>query len=211
MLLGDRAGLIPALTLVPEDTLRGAGWWTPLSALFRQPEGLGLLGLLWTLLVQWLIGSRLEGFWGTTRYLVMVLVAGVIGYGGALALALVLPALGPLPLSGMAPIDMAAAVAFAFVFAGESMRVGSREISPLLVAGIAGAVVLVFPLLCALAAGMSLAQAWRLVVPPTLAGLVATVFVQPWRKRANSGKVGRSKPRGSTHLRVVRTPEDMLN
>ena len=212
LLLGDRASLAAALTLVPNTALTGSHWWTPLSALFRQPEGLGLLGLLWTLIVQWLIGSPLEGFWGTSRYLIMVLVAGVIGYGGSIALALAIPTLGPVPLSGMAPVNTAAVVAFAFVFARESMRLASREISPLVVAGIAGPIVLAFPLLVALVAGLPAAQAWPVLIPQTLAALVATVFVQPWRKRGNSGKVGRSKkPRAKSHLRVVRTPEDMLN
>ena len=63
----------------------------------------------------------------------------------------------------------------------------------------------------ALAGGLPIAQAWLCAVPSVLAGVVATLFVQPWRKRENSGKVVPSKRSDHPHLRVVRTPEDMLN
>ena len=81
MLLGDRSTL--PLSLRPSALLGGHEWWTPITALFRAPEGLGMLALLWTLLVQWVVGSRLEGFWGTTRYLIMVLVAGTLPRSGS--------------------------------------------------------------------------------------------------------------------------------
>nr|WP_255216246.1 rhomboid family intramembrane serine protease [Pseudenhygromyxa sp. WMMC2535] len=210
MLLGDR-GFAAALSLEPASLLQGQRWWSPLTALFRYPEGLGLLGLLWTLIVQWWIGSRLEGFWGTTRYLVMVLVAGLVGYGGVAALALALPAFASLTFSGATPMDAAAILAFAVVFARERMKLGSREVAPGLVAGIAGLVVLAFPLVAALVSGATLAAAWPVSIPPLLAALVAVLFVQPWRKRGSSGKVERSKVRGASHLRVVRTADDMLN
>ncbi|HLT34874.1 MAG TPA: rhomboid family intramembrane serine protease [Enhygromyxa sp.] len=209
MLLGDRGATADALTLEPALVLDGREWWTPLTTIFRYPEGLGLLGLLWTLLIQWVLGSRLEGFWGTTRYLIMVLVAAALGYAAVLGLALAVPEAASLSFAGAAPVDVAAAVAFAFVFARERMTLGSAEISPLWVAGIAGVLALVFPLVVALVAGISAAQAWPIVIPGVVAGLVATVFVQPWRKRENSGKVGRNEQRA--HLRVVRTPDDMLN
>ncbi|WP_146157167.1 hypothetical protein [Enhygromyxa salina] len=182
-----------------------------MSALFRYPEGLGLLGLVWTLAIQWVIGSRLEGFWGTTRYLVMVLVAGLVGYASVVALAAVMPATASLDYAGPGPIDAACVVAFAWVFAAERMRLGSAEISPVLVAGITAALSVTFAPLVAVAAGTPIAQAWPAAIPAVVAAVVATLFVQPWRKRENSGKVGRTKPRGQTHLRVVRTPEDMLN
>ncbi|WP_146661819.1 hypothetical protein [Enhygromyxa salina] len=211
MLLGDRSSVAGWFTLQPDELLAGRHWWTPATALFHYPEGLGLLGLVWTLTIQWVMGSRLEGFWGTTRYLVMVLVAGVVGYAGAVALAAVMPATAALDYAGPGPIDTACAVAFAWVFARERMRVGSAEISPLLIAGIAAPLSVTFAPLVALAAGTPIAQTWPAAVPGLLAAAVATLFVQPWRKRENSGKVGRTKPRGQTHLRVVRTPEDMLN
>jgi membrane associated rhomboid family serine protease len=209
MLLGDRASLADALTLEPGAVLGGRRWWTPLTTMFRYPEGLGMLGLVWTLLIQWGIGSRLEGFWGTARYLAMVLVAALLGYAGALALALVVPAVQAVGLAGAAPIDAAAVTAFGFVFARERMKIGSRELSPVLLAGITGALVVGFPMLAAVVAGRPAGEAWPTLIPALLAALVAVGFVQPWRRRENSGKVGRAPKRN--HLRVVRTPEDMLN
>lgn len=209
MLLGDRGATADALTLEPALVLDGREWWTPLTTIVRYPEGLGLLGLLWTLLIQWLLGSRLEEFWGTTRYLIMVLVAAALGYAATLALAIIVPEAKSLSFAGAAPLDVAAAVAVAFVFARQPLALGSDRIPPLPTAGIAGALALVFPLIVALVAGAPAAQAWPTLIPGLVAGLVATVFVQPWRKRENSGKVGRSEQRA--HLRVVRTPDDMLN
>jgi membrane associated rhomboid family serine protease len=209
MLLGDRGSLAEALTLEPALVLAGREWWTPLTTTFRYPEGLGLLALLFTLAIQWTIGSRLEGFWGTTRYVVMVMVAAIVGYAATLGLAVVMPASAQLSFAGAGPIDVAAAVAFAIVFKREKMTLGSKQLSPALLGGIAAALALVFPLLVALVAKLSPAQAWPTLIPGAVAGLVATVFVQPWRKRENSGKVGRSEQRA--HLRVVRTPDDMLN
>jgi hypothetical protein len=213
MLLGDRGATAEALTLEPGLVLEGREWWTPLTTSFRYPEGLGLLGLFWTLLIQWVLGSRLEGFWGTTRYLIMVLVAAVLGYAASVGLAVVVPEARSLSFAGAGPLDVAAAVAFGFVFARERMSLGSTSIPPLAVAGIAGSLALVFPFIVALVAGIPAAQAWPTLIPGLVAAVVASVFVQPWvqpwRKRENSGKVGRSEQR--THLRVVRTPDDMLN
>lgn len=218
MLLGDRGTTAEALTLEPALVLEGREWWTPLTTTFRYPEGVGLLGLLFTLAIQWTIGSRLEGFWGTTRYVVMVMVAAIVGYAATLGLAVALPDAAKLSYAGAGPIDVAAAVAFAIVFKREKMTLGSTQLSPALVGGIAATLALVFPLVVALvansshaasAAGSPAAQAWPTLIPGAIAGVVATVFVQPWRKRENSGKVGRNEQRA--HLRVVRTPDDMLN
>lgn len=206
MLLGDRAAL--HLSLQPSEVLAGRQWWTPVSAMLRYGEGLGMLGLLWTLLVQWGMGSRLEGFWGTGRYLIMVLIAGLVGYGGAVGLAFVLPAAGELSYTGMAPLDTAAVVAFAWVFAGERLQVFSTSLSPVLVAAIAAPVTLGFPLLVTLVAGTPIGAAWPTLVPSLLAAVVATLFVQPWRRREKSGKVGREN---RPNLRVIRTADDMLN
>lgn len=211
MLLGDRAAIATATTVDPAAIAAGERWWTPLTALFRYAEGVGMWALLVTLLVQWVLGSRLEGFWGATRYLVMVTVAGVVAYGGVVALGLLSPAIAGLDHAGAAPIDAAAAVAFGFVFSRERMSLGSREVPTIPIAVGAATLAIGFPLLVALVAGTPAAGAWPALIPGLLAGLVATVFVQPWRKRENSGKVGRNKASGQTHLRVVKTPEDMLN
>jgi hypothetical protein len=211
MLLGDRGSVASAFTLQPDELLAGRHWWTPASALLRYPEGLGLLGLVWTLAIQWVIGSRLEGFWGTTRYLVMVIVAGLVGYASVVGLSLVVPVAAALDYAGPGPMDTAAVVAFAWVFASQRMEFGSVEISPLLVAGIAALVSVTFALLVAVVAGTPIGHAWPAVMPGLVAAVVATLFVQPWRKRKISGKVAGTKQRSQTHLRVVRTPEDMLN
>lgn len=211
MLLGDRAGVVAATTVEPAQVLAGQFWWTPLTAMFRHPEGAGLFALLWTLLIQWVIGSRLEGFWGATRYAVMVVTAALLGYGASIAIGAAVPELAGVQLSGAAPIDVAACTAFAWVFGGERMRFGSREIPPIALSAVLGALALISPLIAALASGAPVAQAWVWIVPGVVAGLVATLFVQPWRKRENSGTVVPTKRSDHPHLRVVRTPEDMLN
>jgi hypothetical protein len=198
--------------------LAGREWWTPLTALLRAPEGLGMLGLLWTLIVQWVMGTRLEQFWGTTRYLIMVLVAGLVGHAAVIGLAAALPFAGSLVYSGTGPLDTAAIVAFAWVFADEHVELGSADIPTVRVAAVLAPITLGFPMLVAVVAGTPVGSAWPTLVPgivaagiATLPGIVAagiaTLFVQPWRKRPKSGKVGRAQP----HLRVVRTADDMLN
>lgn len=210
LLLGDRP-FARALELQPAELLVGRLWWTPLTALFREPEGFGMLGLLWTLLVQWWLGSRLEGFWGTARYLTLALVSGVVGLLATAALGLAIPAVREASLVGSAPLDFAAVVAFGFVFSSERLVVGKREISPVMLALVAGVVVLSFPLLVALVGGASISAAWPTLLPAAIAGGVALVFVRPWRTRPTSGKVERPKQAGQPHLRVVRNADDMLN
>jgi membrane associated rhomboid family serine protease len=206
MLLGDRAGR--PLSLLPSALLDGRDWWTPVTALLREPEGLGMLALLWTLLVQWVIGSRLEGFWGTLRYLIMVLVAGLVGHAAAIVLAAALPAAGSLVVSGSGPLDTAAVVAFAWVFAGEQFELGSRSVPTLRLAAVLAPITIGFPMLVAVVAGTPVASAWPALVPGIVAAVVATLFVQPWRTREKSGKVAREQ---QPHLRVVRTVDDLLN
>jgi hypothetical protein len=209
MLLGDRSAL--PLSLRPSALLTGQEWWTPITALVRAPEGLGMLGLLWTLIVQWLVGSRLEGFWGTARYLIMVLVAGLVGHASALAVALLVPAAASLSYSGTGPLDTAAVVAFAWVFADEHMELGSASLPTGRVAAVLAPLTIGFPMLVAIVAGTAVGSAWPTLVPGIVAAVVATVFVQPWRRREKSGKVAREDRRGQPHLRVVRTVDDLLN
>jgi hypothetical protein len=209
MLLGDRSTL--PLSLRPSELLAGHEWWTPVTALVRAPEGLGMLALLWTLLVQWVVGSRLEGFWGTARYLIMVLVAGLVGHAAAIGLALAVPATGSLSYSGTGPLDTAAVVAFAWVFASERIELGSASLPTVRVAAVLAPITIGFPMLVAVVAGTAVASAWPTLVPGIVAAAVATVFVQPWRRREKSGKVARESRPGQPHLRVVRTVDDLLN
>jgi hypothetical protein len=206
MLLGDRVGL--PLSLRPSVLLDGREWWTPVTALLREPEGLGMLALLWTLLVQWVIGSRLEGFWGSLRYLIMVSVAGLVGHAAAIGLAAALPAASALMISGSGPLDTAAVVAFAWVFAHEDFQLGSRSVPTLRVAAVLAPITIGFPMLVAVVAGSPVATAWPALVPGIVAAVVATLFVQPWRTREKSGKVAREQ---QPHLRVVRSVDDLLN
>jgi membrane associated rhomboid family serine protease len=209
MLLGDRSGL--PLSLRPSELLAGHQWWTPITALIRAPEGLGMLALLWTLLVQWVVGSRLEGFWGTARYLIMVLVAGLVGHAAAIGLALLMPDTGSLIYSGTGPLDAAAIVAFAWVFADERLELGSASLPTVRVAAVLAPLTIGFPMLVSIVAGTTVASAWPTLVPGIVAAAVATVFVQPWRRREKSGKVARENRGGQPHLRVVRTVDDLLN
>ncbi|EDM76907.1 hypothetical protein PPSIR1_37499 [Plesiocystis pacifica SIR-1] len=211
MLLGDREGFASASSLQPTLVMEGKQLWTVVTASLRYPEGVGLLGLFVTLGVQWVLGSRLEGFWGTTRYLVMVLVAGLVGYASVIGLGVFVPAIRESIYSGPTPMDAAAVLAFAVVFADQRMRVGSRELSPKVVAAVGGVFVLAFPLVTSLAGGTAPAQVWPQLLPSVFGMIVAVLFVQPWRTRPSSGKVEPSKQRGATHLRIVRTPDDMLN
>ena len=205
MLLGDRTGL--PLSLRPSELLAGHAWWTPLTALVRATEGLGMVGLLFTLGVQWVMGSRLEQFWGATRYLIMVLIAGLVGHAAVIGLAAALPSAGTLVYSGTGPLDTAAIVAFAWVFADEHVELGSADIPTVRVAAVLAPITIGFPMLVAAVAGTPVGSAWPTLVPGIVAAAVATLFVQPWRTRQKSGKVGR----GQTHLRVVRSVDDLLN
>src|SRR5690606_4535652 len=53
--------------------------WQPLTAPLLFPEG-QLMGLIGTGLLQWFVGSSVEGKLGTARYLAIVLGAAVLGY-----------------------------------------------------------------------------------------------------------------------------------
>jgi membrane associated rhomboid family serine protease len=205
MLLGDRTAL--PLSLRPSELLAGREWWTPITALVREPEGLGMVALLWTLIVQWVMGSRLEQFWGTTRYLIMVLVAGLVGHAAVIGLAVALPSAASLAYSGTGPLDSAAIVAFAWVFADDHVELGSADIPTVRVAAVLAPITAGFPMLVAVVAGAPVGSAWPTLVPGIVAAGVATLFVQPWRNRQKSGKVGR----GQSHLRVVRSVDDLLN
>jgi hypothetical protein len=207
MFLGDRA----ALAVVPHALLDGRELWTLLIAGLREPEGVGMLGLLWTLLAQWLLGSRLEGFWGTARYLIMAAVASLVGYASLLALALALPESSRLAFAGAGPIDTAAAVAFAWVFAGERMQLFGKPVSPTVIAALVAVICMGFPMLVGVVHGSSIGVAWSLMLPSLVAAVVATLFVQPWRRREKSGKVGREARRDQPHLRIVRSADDLLN
>ncbi len=204
MLLADQP-LGDALVLHPGQVLRGQGVWQPLTANFVFPDGrVGLV--LGTLLVQWFLAGHLEAYWGTRKYLVLVVGAGVAGHATSVLLALAFPAVADTIVGGSTAIDLAAVVGYGALLGAQPLSVGG--VLPLrartLAIGIA-----VLAVVSPLARGAP----WPVVVPSVAAMLVALLVVtQPWRRLRNSGKVGgrgRKKPAG--HLRVVRPDDELLN
>jgi membrane associated rhomboid family serine protease len=208
LLLGDRP-LASELALRPLAFVSGEGLWAPLTAGFLFPDA-QLAALAFTLLVQWFFGSPLEGFWGTRRYVVMVLVSVVVGYATTGLLALWVPAVAAVTaMSGATPLDLATATAFGVVFAKQDYSLfGMQPIKGRILAGFTVLLVLALPV--ARAGGL---EAWPALLPSVFAVLVALVFVtQPWRRKGKSGNIGgRKKRKNAPHLRVVREADDMLN
>lgn len=208
MLLGDRP-LAASLVLVPADLIAGDNLWSPLTAPFLFPEA-HLAALAFTFIVQWFFGSPLEGFWGTRRYLIFLLVSAGLGYALTGATALWVAPVAEFPaVSGATPLDLATATAFGVVFAREDYRLfGMQPIKGRVLAGFTVLLVLALPV--ARAGGLA---AWPSLLPSAIAVVVALVFVtQPWRRGAKSGTIGGRKSRKKApHLRVVSKADDMLN
>lgn len=199
LLLGDQPWtsswrLDPTTTLLSQP-------WVVLTAPLTLPEG-RLLALLTHLLTQWWIGGRLEVFWGTKRYLAFALACACLAIVGAGFLG---PALGATGLiGGPIALDAAVLLAFAVVFGRESYELpglgaplGARPIAVLL-----GLVVLM--------PASSAFRDWAMLLTLPGALLVASTFLwQPWHRSSKSGKLGRASK--SSHLRVVRSADDLLN
>lgn len=205
MLLGDQPWAIE-LALDPAGFARAEGLWQPLTALLFQPVGRGALA--GTLLVLWICASPLEGFWGMRRYLVMVLVSGLVGYVGTGLLALVVPIIAAsAPIFSALPLELATVVAFGFVFSDTPYRPFGmdRPIRGRWVGVGLGLLLVGMPFING--------QSWYPLVPASMSALVAVLFVtQPWRRPGKSGKIDAKKPRDRpSHLRLVHSAEDMLN
>jgi len=205
-LVGDRP-LADQLRLQPGELLTGQGLWQPFTANFVYPEGdAGFL--LGTFLIQWFFGSQLEGFWGTRRYLVLVLSCGTLGY---LAYALLSPVLPAVPHGGATAMDLAALTAFGVVFGTRMMSMlGALSIRARTLAAILVGVGVIAPLLRG--------APWPIVVPWLVAIAGALLWtVQPWRRAGDSGRVTRPKTGSkksktrAKHLRVVDRDPEMLN
>ena len=206
MLLGDRP-VAEHLELQVDSALSGRQLWQLLTTAFVDPV-VGGGALLTCLGVQWFCGSALEGFWSTRRYLVMVVTSSTLGYAGALGIAALAPELIRLRvLSGSLPLEMAAVAAFGFVFANASY------VPPCGVAPVKGKVLAPFVAALLFAVPLLSGEPPFAMVPALLSGLVATLFVtQPWRHlKANPARRPGGGGKGPAHLRVVRTPDDMLN
>jgi hypothetical protein len=197
--LGDR------LVLHPGAVLRGEGLWQPLTANFLYPDGRAGL-VLGTLLVQWFLAGPLEGFWGTRKYLMLVVGCGVAGHVASVLLAIGVPAVGEVTVGGATPMDLAAVVAFGAFMGARPLSVGG--VLPLSSRTLA-IIIAVLSVVSPLARGAP----WPVVVPGVVSMLVALVVVtQPWRRLRNSGKVGgRSRKKQAAHLRVIRPDDELLN
>lgn len=203
-LLADQP-LAQQLILTPDEVTSGAAVWQPLSASFVYPDGVAGL-VLGTLIVQWFIGGQLEDFWGTRKYVTLVLASSVVGYLGSVLLSLAVPVVGSTPVGGAMPIDLAAIAAYGAVFGSRVMSLANvvslkARTFAIIVGGLA--------ILSALARGAP----WPVIVPWLLAIVTALLVVtQPWRRAKSSGKLGgRKSQKRRAHLRVVGPDDKLLN
>lgn len=205
MLVADQP-IGDALVLHPGAVVRGEGLWQPLTANFVFPEGrVGLV--LGTLLVQWFLAGHLEAYWGTRKYLVLVVAAGTAGYLASVLLALALPAVAETTVGGSTPMDLAAVVGFGAIM-------GARPLSVAGVLPLSGRTLAIIIAVLAVVSPLARGAPWPVVVPGVVAMLVALLVVtQPWRRLRKSGKVGGRgrKPKKAAHLRVIRPDDELLN
>lgn len=188
------------------DVLSLAEVWSPLTANFLFPDG-GLGMLFGTLVVQWFVGSELEGFWGLRKYLLLVLGSALAGHLTLVVIALFSETAATTTVGGTTAIDLAAVAAFGVVFGKRPLRLLGAL--PLSSRGLAIGVI-VLSLLGPIARGAP----WPVVLPWLVAiGTALLVTTQPWRRMRDSGKLGGSKrkKKRQSHLRVVPPDPDLLN
>ncbi|MCA9650989.1 MAG: hypothetical protein KC501_13820 [Myxococcales bacterium] len=193
------------LVLDPGAVTRGQGLWQPLTANFIFPDD--RVGLVFgTLLVQWFIGGTLEDFWGTRKYLTLLIGCGLAGYVAAVLLAFGVTAVGSTTLGGSSPMDLAAVVAF-----GAFM--GKRPLSLAGVLNVSGRALAIFICVMSVVSPLLRGAPWPIVVPGVVAMITALLVVtQPWRRLGKSGKLGgRSRGKRAAHLRVIRPDDELLN
>jgi membrane associated rhomboid family serine protease len=191
--------------LVPGGVLEGQGLWQPISANIIFPNG-SLALVFGTLFVQWFLGSELEGFWGTRKYLLFVIGCGIAGYLASVALAPLSAAIAQTPVGGSTAMDLAATAAFGVVFGKRPLRILGAI--PLSCRGLA-----IFVIALCVLAPVARGAPWPVVIP-WLTAVVSALLVttQPWRRLRDSGKVGGSKrKRRRSHLRVVEPDPKLLN
>ncbi len=199
---------MPAGTLLrvePGALFEGRGLWQPITANFVFPStDIGLL--LGTFAIQWFFGSRLEEFWGTRRYVTLVLGCGIAGFLVYALLSPVIP--GLLPHGGSNAMDAAALTAYAIVFGKTEVNfMGALPVRARVLALILLGMLVVGPLLRG--------TPWPVAIPwvVAIAG-AALVTLQPWRAQGRGkpgGDAKRRKPKAKpSHLHVVKG-EDLLN
>ena len=201
VLLGDQA-VGAQLRFDPVAVAAMDGIWRPFSGVFTYPET-ALGGVALTLVVQWYIGGRLEEFWGTRRYVVLVLGAATFGYAVTAAVVWFVPA-AAFPTSGATPLDVATLTAFGVVFGRTTYSLPgvAAPLSGRALALFMAIPVLIVPMLSGTARG------WGLAVPSGVALVVTAVVLQPWRRRDKAGTLPKRRP---DHLRLVRGPDDLLH
>lgn len=193
------------LVLDPGGVTRGDGLWQPLTANFIFPQGRVAL-VLGTLLVQWFLAGYLEDYWGTRKYLTLVIGCGVAGHAAAVLLALGVPQVGGVIMGGATAMDLAAVVAFGAFMGARPLQLGGViPLSGRTLAIIIAALSVISPL----ARGAD----WPVIIPGVVSMLVALLVVtQPWRRLRKSGKVGgRGRKKRPAHLRVIRPDDELLN
>lgn len=192
------------LVLTPARVLAGETLWAPLTANFVFPDAsVGLV--IGTLFVQWFLGGQLEGFWGTKKYLLLVVGCGLFGHVVTVALGALVPSVAQTPVGGATAMDLAAVAAFGVVFGKRPLSIGG--VIPLSSRGLAA-------LIAGLAVVSPLVRGapWPVVVPWLAAMLAALALTtQPWRRLRSSGKLGGSKNKRRAHLEVVRPDRELLN
>lgn len=208
VLLGDQ--IWAADFRIHGDTgLLGAPW-VALSAPFALPEGL-LSYAFAHFGLQWFLGGRLERFWGTKRYLLFALGCGIVGSASAAA------ALGPLGLDmavigGPVAIDAALLLAFAVTFGREHYALPGMA-APL--SGRAIALLAAIPIMAIVGISRGVGPGgWpQLLSLPGALLVAAGVLFQPWRRGDKTGNLSprKGKKAKASHLRVVRSPDDLLN
>jgi membrane associated rhomboid family serine protease len=205
-ILGDQP-VAEELVLVPNAVLDGRRLWTPATANAIFPPGSVAL-LLGTLLIQWFVAGALEEFWGTRKYLLLVVGCGIGGHLASVALAPLSPTIATTPVGGATAIDLAAVAAFGVVFGKRRMRlIGGIEFSS---RGVA-----VFVIALSILSPVARGAPWPVVIPwLTAVGGALLVTTQPWRRlrgSAKGGKVGGAKRKRRSHLRVVEPDPKLLN
>jgi len=195
--IGDQP-LGALLRLQPGALLGDGAAWQPLTANFVFPaDAVGLV--IGTLFMQWFIGSPLEGFWGTRKYVTLVLGCGTAGY---LAYALLSQWLPAVVHGGSTGMDLAAVTAFGIVY-------GKRELSLMGAVSVRARTLAIILVVLGLVGPLARGAAWPVVIPWLVAIAGAyLVTAQPWRRGGGTGSTSRpAKKRAkakSSHLRVVK-------
>ncbi len=203
-LLADQP-LARLLVLDPAAVARGESLWQPITANFIFPEGrVGLV--VGTLLVQWFLAGMLEDFWGTRKYLTLVVGCGLAGYVTTVLLALGVPAVANEIMGGSTPMDLAAVVAFGAFMGKRPLALGG-------IIQLSGRTLAIIIALLSVISPLLRGAPWPVVIPGVVAMLTALLVVtQPWRRLRKSGKLGsRGRRKRAAHLRVIRPDDELLN